>query len=117
MPWGQNAQIKCMDTVIAMTGKRTCHLTNIIQPFYLFCKRVSMPGRNKADFAALMCQVFVDFFDCIACTFACNKIRILLISHRHKIKHGSFLRNYRVLVDLNGIEPSTSRMRTERSPS
>lgn len=32
-------------------------------------------------------------------------------------KHGGFLRNYRVLVDLNGIEPSTSRMRTERSPS
>ena len=31
-------------------------------------------------------------------------------------KHGGFLRNYRVLVDLNGIEPSTSRMRTERSP-
>ena len=30
-------------------------------------------------------------------------------------KHGGFLRNYRVLVDLNGIEPSTSRMRTERS--
>ena len=31
-------------------------------------------------------------------------------------KHGGFLRNYRVLVDLNGIEPSTARMRTWRSP-